>query len=233
MTKIKDFILLAQIDEDINEIESSQGDLPSRIKKLELTKDNLEKNKTLYSSKESEASSSKKDLLQEKDTYSQKLEKYKDQLFLVKNNREYDALNSEIDLAKEELFKINESLKSIESEELEFSEKNKLNESELEECVAKLNELNSSLSDSINDYKDKYEKLKSDRNKIIEKADVAILGSYNKMLKAKGHGMVPMLNNSCGSCFTVLPAQLVTEVKQNLDFKNCPSCNILLYYEEE
>ena len=48
MTKIKDFILLAQIDEDINEIESSQGDLPSRIKKLELTKDNLEKNKTLY-----------------------------------------------------------------------------------------------------------------------------------------------------------------------------------------
>ena len=226
MTKIKDFILLAQIDEDINEIESSQGDLPSRIKKLELTKDNLEKNKTLYSSKESEASSSKKDLLKEKDTYSQKLEKYKD-------NREYDALNSEIDLAKEELFKINESLKSIESEELEFSEKNKLNESELEECVAKLNELNSSLSDSINDYKDKYEKLKNDRSKIIEKADIAILGSYNKMLKAKGHGMVPMLNNSCGSCFTVLPAQLVTEVKQNLDIKNCPSCNILLYYEEE
>ena len=53
------------------------------------------------------------------------------------------------------------------------------------------------------------------------------------MLKAKGHGMVPMLNNSCGSCFTVLPAQLVSEVKQNLDIKNCPSCNILLYYEEE
>ena len=157
--------------------------------------------------------------------------KDKDQLFLVKNS-EYDALNSEIDLAKEELFKINESLKSIESEELEFSEKNKLNETELEECV-KLNELNSSLSDSINDYKDKYEKLKNDRIKIIEKADVAILGSYNKMLKAKGHGMVPMLNNSCGSCFTVLPAQLVTEVKQNLDIKNCPSCNILLYYEEE
>ena len=233
MTKIKDFILLAQIDEDINEIESSQGDLPNRIKKLESTKNNLEENKTLFLSKGSEASSSKKDLLLEKDSYNQKLEKYKDQLFLVKNNREYDALNSEIDLAKEELFKINESLKSLETEEQEFNEKNKLNESDLEDCISKLNDLNSSLSDSINDYKDKYEKLKSDRSKIIEKADVAILGSYNKMLKAKGHGMVQMLNNSCGSCFTVLPAQLVTEVKQNLDFKNCPSCNILLYYEEE
>ena len=80
MTKIKDFILLAQIDEDINEIESSQGDLPNRIKKLELTKNNLEENKTLFLSKVSEASSGKKDLLLEKESYSQKLEKYKDQL---------------------------------------------------------------------------------------------------------------------------------------------------------
>jgi len=154
-------------------------------------------------------------------------------LFLVKNNKEYDALNSEIDVAKEELFRINESLKSIDAEKLEFDEKNKLNDSDLEDCEAKLNQLNDSLNDSINDYKDKYEKLKIDRDKIIKKADVSILGSYNKMLKAKGHGMVPMLNGSCGSCFTVLPAQLVTEVKQNLDFKYCPSCNILLYYEED
>ena len=46
MTQINDFILLSQIDENINEIESSQGDLPNRIKKLELTKKNLEENKT-------------------------------------------------------------------------------------------------------------------------------------------------------------------------------------------
>ena len=103
----------------------------------------------------------------------------------------------------------------------------------LKKYFKKLDKYNAMLDESISDYKDKYEKLKNDRSKIIEKADIAILGSYNKMLKAKGHGMVPMLDNSCGSCFTVLPAQLVTEVKQNLDIKNCPSCNILLYYEEE
>ena len=84
MTKIKDFILLAQIDEDINEIESSQGDLPNRIKKLELTKDNLEKNKTLFLSKESEASSGKKDLLLEKDLIAKNLKSIKINYFWSK-----------------------------------------------------------------------------------------------------------------------------------------------------
>ena len=233
MTQINDFILLAQIDENINEIEASQGDLPNRIKKLELTKKNLEENKDLFSSKETENNKSKKDLLLEQESYNQKLEKYKEQLFLVKNNKEYDALNSEIDSAKEELFRINESLKSIESEKVEFEEKNKLNSSELDECTTKLNQLSASLDDSISDYKDKYEKLKSDRAKVVKKVDKNQLSLYSKMLGANGHGMVSIVSESCGNCFTVLPTQLVTEVKQNIDFKNCPSCNILLYYEQQ
>jgi len=232
MTEINNFILLAKIDEDIIEIESSQGDLPNRIKKLKSTKKSLEENKALFSSKEDESSKSKKDLLVDQELYGKKLEKYKDQLYLVKNNKEYDALNSEIDLVKDQLFKINESLKSIDSEKTEIEEKSKLNNSDLDECTQKLDKLNIMLDDSISDYKDKYEKLKGKREKISKKLKGPRLDLYNKMLSAKGHGMISILSESCASCFTVLPTQLVTEVKQNLDFKNCPSCNILLYYEE-
>ncbi len=232
MTEINNFILLAKIDEDIGEIESSQGDLPNRIKKLESTKKSLEENKALFSSKEDESGKSKKDLLVDQESYSKKLEKYKDQLYLVKNNKEYDALNSEFDVVKDQLFQINEALKSVEIEKTEIEEKSKLNDSNLSECIEKLDKYNAMLDESISDYKDKYEKLKSDREKIIKKIKGPRLDLYNKMLSAKGHGMVCILSESCGSCFTVLPTQLVSEVKQNIDFKNCPSCNILLYYEE-
>ena len=232
MAEINDFILLAKIDEDIIEIESSQGDLPNRIKKLTSDKENLEENKGLFSSKEEERNKSKNTLASDKEMYSQKLEKYKDQLYLVKNNKEYDALNSEIDVVKDELFQINESLKSIEIEKIEIEEKSKLNDSNLGECTEKLDKYKTILDESISDYKDQYEKLKKQRLKITKKVNVNILNTYNQMLDAKGHGMVSILSDSCGSCFTVLPTQLVTEVKQNIDFKNCPSCNILLYYEE-
>ena len=232
MTQINDFILLAKIDEDIIEIESSQGDLPNRISKLEIDKKNFEENRTLFFDKAEDRSKNKSALTSDKEIYSQKLEKYKDQLYLVKNNKEYDALNSEIDTVKDQLFQINEALKSVEIEKTEIEEKNKLNDSNLSECIEKLDKYNAMLDESISDYKDKYEKLKSDREKIIKKIKGPRLDLYNKMLSAKGHGMVYILSESCGSCFTVLPTQLVSEVKQNIDFKNCPSCNILLYYEE-
>ena len=232
MTEINEFILLAKIDEDIQEIESSQGDLPNRIKKLEASKKTLEDNKILFSDKEQEGEKNKNTLLLNKEEYSQKLEKYKDQLYLVKNNKEYDALNLEIDLVKDELFKINDSIKSIEIEKTEFEEKNKLNDSDLNECLERLDKLNVMLNESISNYKEEYEKLKDQRLKIVGKIDSDRLNLYNKMLEAKGHGMVAVISDSCGSCFTVLPTQLVTEVKENIDFKNCPSCNILLYYEE-
>ena len=232
MTQINDFILLAKIDEDIIEIESSQGDLPNRISKLEIDKKNFEENRTLFSVKKEDRSKNKSTLSSDKEMYSQKLEKYKDQLYLVKNNKEYDALNSEIDVVKDQLFQINEALKSVEIEKTEIEEKSKLNDSNLSECIEKLDKYNAMLDESISDYKDKYEKLKSDREKIIKKVKGPRLDLYNKMLSAKGHGMVYILSESCGSSFTVLPTQLVSEVKQNIDFKNCPSCNILLYYEE-
>ena len=231
MTKINDFILLSKVDEDIYEIESSQGDLPNRIKKLEQIQKELNDNKSLFISKKEEYDKSKSGLLLDKENYSQKLEKYKDQLYLVKNNKEYDALNSEIDLVKDNLFQINESIKSSEIEKTSIEEKSKLNNSELSECDEKLEKAQSMLNESMSNYKNEYKRLKNQRLKIIKKLDQKRLNIYNRMLDSEGHGMVPIVSESCGNCYSVLPTQLATEVKENIDFKNCPSCNILLYYE--
>ena len=231
MTKINDFILLSKVDEDIYEIESSQGDLPNRIKKLEQIQKELNDNKSLFISKKEEYDKSKSGLLLDKENYSQKLEKYKDQLYLVKNNKEQDALNSEIDLVKDNLFQINESIKSSEIEKTSIEEKSKLNNSELSECDEKLEKAQSMLNESMSNYKNEYKRLKNQRLKIIKKLDQKRLNIYNRMLDSEGHGMVPIVSESCGNCYSVLPTQLATEVKENIDFKNCPSCNILLYYE--
>ena len=44
--------------------------------------------------------------MNQKEDFDVKLEKYKYQLYLVKNNKEYDALNSEMDVIKSELAEI-------------------------------------------------------------------------------------------------------------------------------
>ena len=84
------------------------------------------------------------------------------------------------------------------------------------------------------EHKTEYDSLVKKRDQLMPNLDSNSLQVYDRMLKAKGHGMVPVSgSNACGNCFTVLPTQLITEIKPNLEIKHCPSCNILLYYDEE
>ena len=126
MTAINNLISLASIDEEIKEIESSRGDLPSRIKKLEMEKDQGEIKIEELNSELSNFEKKHVELQRNKDDFQISLDKYKDQLYLVKNNKEYDALNNEIDVVKKNLFDITEELSSISENKDNINEEIKL-----------------------------------------------------------------------------------------------------------
>ena len=86
MTKISNLISLATIDEKIREIESSQGDLPSRIKKLESERVQLEEKTKELNDKIDDLNKKQSSLNISKEDSDSKLTKFKDQLYLVKNN---------------------------------------------------------------------------------------------------------------------------------------------------
>ena len=98
--QLKNLILLQDVDLKIIKINSIAGDLPERVRlKEKLINDlNLEvqnKNKRI---EELEKEARKLDA--ENGDAQIKLDKHKEQLFLVKSNKEYDALNHEIDHLK-------------------------------------------------------------------------------------------------------------------------------------
>ena len=233
MTKIDNFICLAQIDEKIKDIEASKGDLPLRIDKIEKKKVELVNSNEILSNDNIEIDKEKNKLKNNKELSEAKLEKYKDQLFLVKNNKEYDALNSEIDLMKDEIFQINEKLNSLNSNIQNNDETLKASISKIEEYQEKLNKLNNMLEESMKDEQNDYDSLKKERQELIPKLDEKQFKSYSQMFVATGFGMVPLTSGACSNCYTVLPAQLVTEIKLKEEFKNCPSCNILLYHQTD
>ena len=232
MTKIDNFISLAEIDEQIQEIESSKGDLPSKIKNLETEKSELSKNIENLNEKLSEFSSEETALNRDKEDSNVKLAKFKDQLYLVKNNKEYDALNTEIDSVNENLTLLSNKLSIINTDKSNIEEDIKLNQVKIDEYSERLEKYNLQLKDSMNDNEKEHVQLKKERENLISDLDHSTLKNYNKMFNAKGFGMVSIAGDACSSCYTVLPTQLITEIKEKLDFKYCPSCNILLYFDE-
>jgi len=232
MTKISNLISLATVDGKIREIESSQGDLPSRIKKIESEKSELEENTKKLNNQIDDLNKKENSLNISKEDSDAKLSKFKDQLYLVKNNKEYDAINSEIDTAKDNIFQISEELSAIKNDREEIGEKIKLYQSQNEEYAEKLEKYSMQLKDSMSSNEKEYSNLKRQREKLISDLDAHIIKDYNRMFEAKGYGAASILGEACGACYTSFPPQLVSELKDQVDFKYCPSCNILLYLEQ-
>ena len=232
MTTIENLISLAKVDEEIKEIESSRGDLPSRIEKLKIEKNEDEIKIQELTSKLADFDKKESELQRTKEDYQISLDKYKDQLYLVKNNKEYDALNNEIDLVKKNLIDVAEELTLSFNNKENINEEIKLSKSSVEDKATMLDKYSSQLNNLINENEKEYKNLSLKKKQLVNKMDESILQRYNLMLDAKGFGAVPIIGNACGACYTTLPTQLVTEVKQKLDFKYCPSCTILLYSDE-
>ena len=232
MTKISNLISLASVDEKIREIESSQGDLPSRIEKIEIEKSTLTEKAEELKNRIDDLKKKQSSLNKDKEDSSAKLAKYKDQLYLVKNNKEYDAINSEIDTAKDDIFQISEELSSIKNNQEEMEEKIKLYQSQNEEYTQVLDKYSIQLKDSISVNEKEYNNLKLQKEKLIGTIDSNVLSRYNIMFNSKGFGAAAITGNACGACYTTLPTQLIQEIKEKAEIKYCPSCAVLLYFDE-
>ena len=148
-------ITLQGIDTKLKDLNDLLGDLPSKVNELnnqeKLMKTTLVEKKERL--KELEVESNKRDVLIAE--INNKVNKLKDQLFLVTSNKQYDAIMHEIDHVKEKRT-------SYESEALSFmEEKDSLNEatesmeSELgslsEDLVIRREKLESAISESADD----------------------------------------------------------------------------------
>jgi hypothetical protein len=206
--------------------------LPSRIEKIEIEKSTLDKKTEELNSKIDELNKKQSSLGIEKEESNAKLAKYKDQLYLVKNNKEYDAINAEIDMAKNAIFKISEELLEVDKNKEDIEEKIKLYQSQDEEFTQVLDKYSKQLKDSISTNEKEYNNLKLQKEKIIGTIDSNILSRYNIMFNAKGFGAAAITGNACGACYTTLPTQLIQEIKEKAEIKYCPSCAVLLYFDE-
>ena len=97
MNATSSLVKLQDVDTQLLEISELLGDLPVKVEELTKEEQQLKEdiNQRKDRMKEIDLEISKKDLLVQDLT--SKIDKLKDQLFLVKTNRQYDAISHEID----------------------------------------------------------------------------------------------------------------------------------------
>ena len=220
---------LQDIDSQLEDLNSLLGDLPKMVDELNekenSLKDRVEADKV--SLKEINLNNSKSEKVNS--DIQEKVNKLTDQLFLVTNNKQYDALTNEIEHLKKQKEE-NEELLISNLEQKETLEKNiNKNEASLEELKTDLDVRRNKLDEALSETADEKAALENSRKKQVTEIDDTTMQVYNKVISARsGIAVVPLSGNSCGGCGAALPLQMVSEIRSG-DLHNCQSCGRFVY----
>ena len=226
---ISNLIELQEIDSQLDDLNSLLGDLPKMVDDL-----NAQENSLISKVEEDKKRSKDINLSLNKSetankTIQEKIDKLTDQLFLVTNNKQYDALTLEIDHLKEKK-------ENHESQILEHIEENEELEKNIDENEKLLTELKSDLDVrrkkldvALSETADQKAALENSRKEQISKIDSRTIQIYSKVISARsGIAVVALSGGSCGGCGAALPIQTVSEIRSGKTY-TCFNCGRFVY----
>tara|TARA_X000000368_G_scaffold124127_1_gene97329 strand:- start:197 stop:895 length:699 start_codon:yes stop_codon:yes gene_type:complete len=226
---VKYLVELQNIDTQLEDLNSLLGNLPKMVEELNQKENDLlskiEENKIRLkninlSSNKSETSNSQID---------EKINKLTDQLFLVTNNKQYDALTNEIEHLQDQKSNHETDLLTY-IEEKDILEKQIVDDEKLcEELKEDLNNRRGKLEKAMSETAEEKEALEKSRSEKVSEIDENIIQIYTKVISARsGVAVVSLSGDSCGGCGAALPPQKASEVRSGEPHR-CDSCGRFLY----
>ena len=232
MSIIQQIVELQNIDSSLQEISELLGDLPVKVEELKDKEDSLVQSVKNAKNRIKELNLDLNKFDTQMIDFKTKIDKHKDQLFLVTSNKQYDALQHEIDHLKGNLDEV--EIKSLEFlEEKENLEKQVASEEEnLDSLREDIIVRREKLQELINESSKENDKLELDRNKHRSSIEDNILSKYDRIHKArKGLSVVNVTGSACGGCGAFVPPQVISEVRAQNNTQTCDSCSRFLYWE--
>jgi predicted nucleic acid-binding Zn-ribbon protein len=243
MAAVKDFSIeerlssvlrLQKIDSKLDEIRILKGELPMEVADLE---DEIAGLRSRQLRIEEEINGVNEFIQQRKTAIADSealLKKYDKQSSNVKNNREFEAINKEIEMQQLDIDLAKKHIKDAEGEialkatNLEEAKKNiatkegvlQTKQGELEKII------------SANEKEEKQlNKLAVDAKAAVE---ARLLHSYEKIRGNYRNGLavVPVERDACGGCFHAIPPQKQSEIRQHKKIMICENCGRILVDEE-
>jgi predicted nucleic acid-binding Zn-ribbon protein len=243
MASVKDFSVaeklvnlykLQTVDSSIDEIKILRGELPMEVKDLEDEVQGLVNRQTRIEEEINgitEFIEDKKAAIKESEAL---LAKYETQSDNVKNNREFEAINKEIEMQGLEI-KLSE--KNIRDANEELAEKVKVLDAAKKTIAVKegvLNHKKEELEKIIADTEIEEKELDIKSAEARSHIDERLLYSYDRIRNSYRNGLavVTVERDACGGCFNSIPPQRQSEIRLHKKIIVCENCGRILVEEE-
>ena len=228
--KLTSLVSLQKIDSKLDELKVLKGELPMEVADLEDEIQGLHSRQTRI---EEEINGITEFIEQKKEAIKESgalVKKYEKQSNNVKNNREFEAINKEIEMQQLEV-KLAE--KHIKDATEEIAEKAVLLEKAKKTIGTKEGILNTK-KEELEKIIASTEKEEKHFNKLASEAkdsvDPRLLASYRKIRDSYRNGLavVQVERDACGGCFYAIPPQKQSEIRQHKKIMVCENCGRVL-----
>lgn len=214
----------------IDEIRTVRGELPLEVQDLE---DEIEGLATRISNLQEDLKSINSDIAhwnEDKRKAQDAIERCKAHLDDVRNNREYDAFNKEIEFQQLEIQLRDKKLRDAAEHKVAVENDIDHYRELREERQADLEAKKAELEDIISETRVEEDNLR-DEAKILEgNIDYRLLTSFKRIRKNShnGLGIVCVQRDACGGCFNKIPPQRQLDVRMHKKIIVCEYCGRIL-----
>lgn len=224
-------IRLQSLDTQAADARKAQTSIPETQKALDQKLEGARR--TVAAAKEKQAVNQADRRALEKDlaALNTRLARYKDQLMEVKTNREYTAMQHEIDTAQGEVKRLEDQMLEKMMESDEQAADLKAAEAALtaaeQQVVKERADLDVQLTEAIATL----ERTLQQRAALVTELPPPVLATYESILKGrKGTAVVVAKDERCSQCQVRLRPQVFVQVRLNSGIIQCDSCQRILYY---
>ena len=161
------------------------------------------------------------------------VKKLQGQLFQVRTNKEYTAMQREIENLKADNSLLEEAiLKTLDA--IDWAGKDR--EAQQRKVAGEQKQLQAErqrIEQELAVIGEQLAQLERQRQTLIPDVPRESLALYERVLNIReGLALVPLLNDACGGCHRRMPPQVVNEVYLKATLVTCESCNRILYFDE-
>jgi predicted nucleic acid-binding Zn-ribbon protein len=228
--KLAGLVKLQKIDSKLDEFQILKGELPLEVSDLEDEIAGLHARRNRIEEEINgitEFIESKKVAIKEADDLAKKYEKQSEN---VKNSREFEAINKEIEMQQLEM-KLAE--KHIKDANEEIADKARLLEGAKKTIATKegvLTHKKSELEKIIVDTEKEEAQFRKKSEEARKEIDDRLLYSYDRIRKSYRNGLavVPVERDACGGCFNAIPPQKQSEIRLHKKIMVCENCGRIL-----
>lgn len=173
----------------------------------------------------------RRDIEKELALHQGRLSKYRDQLMAVKTNREYQAMQKEIETAQHEIqafeermlermIEFDEITAEVKKAEARFVSEKKAIEEERKQMAADVAEANASLTT-----------IASERATVVSQISPQSLAIFQRIVKGRGTlAVVEVRDGRCTACQVRVRPQVYNELRRSELVFQCESCQRILYF---